>query len=477
MIRCTLILLVVLFAQLSFAQITMTPAIQLVDGSTDGSNRPRIHMTGDQPVLQWTKNSSTGFIATVKGDTLVHQFDVFAEGFNHFQSSYGGTDMAALGKLIYVVGMTLPYTQAKLWTRYSTDGGASWSAQRMQPLPDSVIPFLPTIAMNADSLPSIMFMAYDSNYHNPRYVMMQSTAADSSFGTLVDVSGDQGGEVCDCCPAHLEVKGDTIIGLFRNNLSNNRDVWIATSTTNLLNFNQRLDIDPGNWNVNICPSSGPDAIFSNAVAHAVWMSGGSGAAQVYYAQFDVASQVDSSTVLWNRGNQSNYPRIAGNKDTLGVVFQNSENSQNNCIMLISTNGGHSFDDTLDITHDSTSSQSYPDVAFHNGTFHIVYRDLFSGNSIWYRKVQWGWPTSAQEPISSDVNVHPNPTTGVIRIDPLGSSNEVRVFNTNGKQVHLCANLQHSTLDLSHLPSGLYYLHLVDYESGSASRQAVVKIGE
>ncbi len=60
----------------------------------------------------------------------------------------------------------------------------------------------------------------------------------------------------------------------------------------------------------------------------------------------------------------------------------------------------------------------------------------------------------------DINVYPNPTTGVVWIDGLGKENEIKMYDLNGQQVKSFHNLNDkSKLDLNSLASGVYILRI------------------
>jgi hypothetical protein len=79
---------------------------------------------------------------------------------------------------------------------------------------------------------------------------------------------------------------------------------------------------------------------------------------------------------------------------------------------------------------------------------------------------------AESPVTpelNDVSVYPNPTIGKLRITDYGLRiTGVRIFDISG--VHLF-NTQQTTLDISHLPAGIYFVQITT-ENGVVTRKIV-----
>ena len=86
----------------------------------------------------------------------------------------------------------------------------------------------------------------------------------------------------------------------------------------------------------------------------------------------------------------------------------------------------------------------------------------------YTYCEQGWPQTIEEP-TRDIGVYPNPTNSILNINaPAGSV--VTVYNDLGQLV-IEATTQ-TTIDLSHLPKGLYNI-LIQNES-IVVKKAIVK---
>ncbi|MBK8612856.1 MAG: hypothetical protein IPN85_05080 [Flavobacteriales bacterium] len=110
------------------------------------------------------------------------------------------------------------------------------------------------------------------------------------------------------------------------------------------------------------------------------------------------------------------PRIAGSGDTLGVVWQQIGNGQSEILFSWSVTGpcGPGRSDTVNV--DLPGSQRTPDIAYANGSFHIVWgesRDRGCGIESHYPKCRIREQVEARCcPRSS----WPNPVTDVLHVE-------------------------------------------------------------
>lgn len=439
----------------SQAQLTWSDKIPIANGNEFGNMRPRVVMIDDRPAFFWMESpNKLWFSKSLSDSTFSEPIQLAANGHDIFVSGYGGADIATDGHNVFLVYMTKPFEQAKLYFRKSSDGGETWGPSSNFSA-NHIIPFLPTVSMSNEGNPTLMFMGYDTNYANPAYYTFTSINGGNSFGPPVKVSAGAPHEVCDCCPAHLSLEGNVSVALFRNNDQNVRDLWAATSFDNGASIDTAQDIDVNNWLISSCPSSGPDAILNNGVLHTVWMSAGSGSSKVYTAKMNVETQSWTSKEIYVSGGSQNYPRIAGNSDTVGIVFQNNENGINNSLFTYSIDGGVNYSPVFDLFGDSMSIQSLPDVAFSQNAFHFVFKDLFSSD-VYYRFARFDAPSSISER-EKEGKLYPNPAIERIylKMDRIGRS--VDVYNLMGQKIEL--NVSNNSINVSMLKSGIYIIAL------------------
>ena len=455
--RHILSFLIFLITSPAMAQLFWSEATQVNPNTNTQQQRPRINLSGETPTVLWTQGSEHIWFSRMGLDgTFAEPIDLNEQNLECYLASYGGVDFAMEGNKAYLVFMTLPFTAAKIYLKTSTDGGLTWSASSQVSLPDSIIPFLPTVSIDSDLQPHIMFMAYDSNYENPQYHVIKSTDDGLSFSNSVNASALAPHEVCDCCPAHLSIDGDDKVALFRNNDQNIRDLWVSTSTDAGNSFPLSKDIDPNDWFINSCPSSGPDAVLENGSLQSVWMSAGSGSTHVYYSKMNIATQEEESILLNETGTNDNYPRIAGNKDTVGIVFQSNVENKPRIGFMYSNDGGITFSNIEIVNHDAESMQQKTDIAFKNGIFHLVYRDLFSGN-LWYRKASFNELTGISIFEKTSPLLYPNPSVGQLHFSV--DVNRLQLYNTMGELVYHSIVNDSEPIQLTNLPAGVYFARL------------------
>jgi hypothetical protein len=93
-------------------------------------------------------------------------------------------------------------------------------------------------------------------------------------------------------------------------------------------------------------------------------------------------------------------------------------------------------------------------------------------------VKFSQPTLSNEfPGEKQIRVHlyPNPTKGLVFAETLASGLSIAVYNSSGIKVHE-TNIDSPafTFDLSHLPAGMYLVHLVDNNGGSTTRKLMLR---
>jgi hypothetical protein len=168
--------------------------------------------------------------------------------------------------------------------------------------------------------------------------------------------------------------------------------------------------------------------------------------------------------------QQNLPRIAGQGDTLAVVWQQTMGGQTEILFSWSVSGieGLSAPDTVNV--DLAGVQRTPDIAYADGSFHIVWGEV-TGSRVRYRKATLTSDVAVAELASTGaVNAWPNPATDVLHFRP-GSRSAV-VVDAQGRRVLSRAAVD-GTLDLSSLAAGPYVL-LLTHADGSTHQARFMK---
>jgi len=84
------------------------------------------------------------------------------------------------------------------------------------------------------------------------------------------------------------------------------------------------------------------------------------------------------------------------------------------------------------------------------------------------------PAIADEPNLDDVYVYPNPTSGVIQVTSYELQvTGIEIFDVMGRNVGTlrATSLQNGTIDIAHLPTGVYFLR-IQTEAGTITRRVI-----
>lgn len=176
----------------------------------------------------------------------------------------------------------------------SSDHGTSWQGPvRVNDTADSAREGLHAMAAGSDGLVWCVWL--DLRAKRTELFASQSTDGGATWSKNVLVYRSPAGSICECCHPSIAVRGDTIHVLFRNSLSGNRDMYLATSHDGGAHFEDAKCLGNEHWQLNACPMDGgmlaiePDGTVSTA-----WRRGG-----LVYA----TSKGDPSEALLVKGEQ------------------------------------------------------------------------------------------------------------------------------------------------------------------------------
>jgi hypothetical protein len=367
--------------------LTWSSEVNVAMGNMYGSVRPRITLTAnDVPVVIWGGGMSTEplYAARWNGTGFGTPVQITPPNVDPFVMGWGGPDLGASGNTVYAVFKRQPEMMNYIFIVKSTDGGITWSdTTRVETMTGAYARF-PSVAVTPSGNPAVMFMTFNSSWGDAEYVVANSLDGGQTFQSPVNVSAGGGSDVCDCCPGYMTIAGNTQVASFRRNNNNMRDMWAAISTNAGITFPSAVDIDNTNWMINSCPSSGPSPYLWNDSLITVFMSGSSGDDRIIITASNIATQqMGVSTMLAGNvpsSSAQNYPFIAGNADTMAVVWQQNDNGNVNTYYTWSVTGTAGLINNQAILSSVTAnSQSAPHVAYSNGTFHFVFTDGSSGN--------------------------------------------------------------------------------------------------
>ena len=457
-----------------FAQSTAVVWSEVIDVGQQGQGylRPRLALNAeDDPVIIWGRTSpAANFVSVGDGMQFNPAVQVNPVGVEPSVADWMGSGIAAYGNTLWSVFKASPEDVSPCYVVRSDDGGYTWGdTMRVDPY-DGLVSRFPSIAVNANG-PVVQYMQFTSGYLEPRQVVTRMTG--SQFMAPVQVSAPfSTGDVCDCCMGQIVADGEKAIALYRNAGSNIRVIWGSSSTDEGASFPTGALLDPTDWNLNACPSSGPAGLIDGDSLRYVWMSGASNGNKVYFGSALTNDLTTASSGLVHpdqeQGLQQNFPRIAGRADTIGVVWQQSYGSQTEVLFSWSVSGfeGLSIPDTVNST--LQGAQKTPDIAFSNGTFHIVWSDVSAG-TVRYRKATLTDATGIEVSTSpSTFEAWPVPATDqlTLRMGTL-APHALRIVDLAGR-IALELSLNSTSVDISSLDVGLYRLIALGEEANVLS---------
>jgi hypothetical protein len=398
-----------------------------------------------------------------------------------FIMTWAGPDITATGNTVFAVFKEEPEIMNYIYIVKSTDGGLTWSDTTRVPSMTGTYARFPSIAVTSSGDPAVMFMTFNSSWGNAEYVVANSTDGGQTFQMPVNVSAAGGSDVCDCCPGYIEVQGNNQIASFRRNNNNMRDIWANVSTNSGNAFSNAMDVDNTNWMINACPSTGPDPYLWNDSLFTVFMSGSSGENRIIINTRNIATQQNGFTSML-AGNvastsSQNYPFIAGNADTVAVVWQQNDNGNTNTYYSWSLNGAAGLINNAAMLNNSTmNTQENPHVAYSNGTFHFVFTDGITGNVI-YKKATIN-PTGINEAdINKLITIYPNPVSDWFMITILNHAeiDKIEIYDVTGKLLASYPSVTSpATIEGSTISSGIYIVTAITSDGKIARSKVVIQ---
>jgi Secretion system C-terminal sorting domain len=430
-----------------------------------GTASPRLTLLSNgNPAAIWGTSNKIWFSKMENGLFIAPQ-ELNTGGIAPGIYDFGGLDIAASGDHIFVV---FEKFQQGIFCIRSIDNGATWQT------PVTVFSnatghgsTISSLAVDALGNPMVSFLYQLSNETNANVQLVRSLDAGQTFSVLSDASAPAGGDfVCECCYQDiLPAGGDTVFVAFRNNRSNIRDMWVTRSTDGGTVFSAACDVDAQDWQVNVCPFSGPRMVqIKNDSLLTVWMTKTAAGLRVFGSTLSTNTMdkgwefaMPQSGTLANF--TQNHPDVAGNQDTIAMVWEEtgfSGNQGQEIICAFSTTGTLGLSENKMNVSAASATQKFPQLAYKNGVFHLVYTDPSKG--LIYRTGTVVAPSETTEAIETTLNLAPNPIIDVLKINGLGAIGHLEIYSTVGKMVFNADFKENETdLSLANLSAGVYFL--------------------
>lgn len=455
------------------------PELEVADGSTYGNVRPRIVLTAnDVPLVVFGKGTTKQlYAARWNGSAFGSPVALLPENVTAYLLSWTGPDVAAKGDTVVVVFKAEPMDAGHVYAVRSTNGGLTFSDTiRVDDHNNGGVAWMPALGMDANGNPSVVYMAHDSIWENPQYMVTHSTDGGLTYNGEMEITTGIPEEACDCCPAEYLINGNREVMLYRNNDNNVRDIFGVYSTDGGATYPHSAQLNQLDWSVSSCPSSGPHGLLRSNDLITVSMSKASGKNRVYVSTSEATTTFGSPVEFMlpapsNVNGNQNFPRISGTQDTIVMTWQESDPSNNEIFCSFTTDGDvTAFSDTKAMANNTTSgSQTNPDVVYSNGQIHLVFQDGSSGAVI-YKHGTIGTLGIAENNTVS-FSVFPNPSNGAFHIEG-ERIDDVQVLDCTGRSIS--ANIQNNGTSADVQVSGASGMYLIRIiHNGQVTTQSVL----
>ena len=440
-----------------------------VSSGTTSNLHPRIALNrSGNPMVLWGKSDTRAYFARWSGSAFSTPI-VLNNSFTVFAQSWAGPDIATYGDTIYATLKRNPETSDTNYSFlvHSYDGGSTFSMPMRIDNIDTSLSRFPIVTTTSTGNPLVAFMKFNSMFNDAKYVVSKSTDYGNTFSADALASGTAG-DVCDCCPATIVSSGSKAIMLFRNNLSNIRDIWAGVSSDGGSTFSGTMSVDNTNWMITSCPASGPDGFVIGDSIYTVFRSSGTGTAKVYLSKSSISGMVSTSTTAIT-GSASgitaqDYPRIANAGNAATVVWKQTSGGMNMICRAFTNDIMHGFTtfDTLAMG----SGLMNADVAMTPGAIHIAYEDDNTGK-LQYVKGTYTVPsTSVATVVTKErIDLYPNPANESfsVNLNKINTISYSYLTDVTGKRVDLKASIKNdkATFSLTGIAKGNYYFVLGD----------------
>ena len=309
--RRYILLLVFVWSSAASAQQSLYWLPKETVSTSMAANRPRITTNGyAMPVVIWGEGAN--LIAGVGSQFFFDRVDTLNLPGQMVSISYWhGPELAGTGDTLYAVYKEAPETDTShhIYCVATFDGGQNWMAPRRVDFIGNHMGRLPTVAKGPGGHPVVAFMLSDLNYMEPQWVIAMSSDYGQTFSAPVQVSGDNSptAEACDCCPAALAVTGSTVHLAYRDNLSNVRNIRVASGLWQDSVYTS-MNVDPQTWTVNACPASGPDLATLGDSLYATFLNA-SQSDDVFLSRWQHGDSTVNTQGISTSSLAQNYPRI------------------------------------------------------------------------------------------------------------------------------------------------------------------------
>ncbi len=375
---------------------------KIVTGGHGTNTRPRILALDEaHGIVVWgNEHAKSIHYCLWENNQLSAVYNLDMKGSKAFITSWASTEIAGRDQYVYIVYKEEPAETGKIYLLRSDDYGKTFSPLIVAVDPVGFYSRFPGIAIDKDYQPIISYMRFKTDWSEPEYVSIRSSDFGQSFDLFTEVTDKTKGEACDCCPVSMETDGDRIVVFYRNNRNNIRNMTASVSLNNGLTYPITKELDIADWQLFSCPSTGGDGFFYEDFIHSTWTSARTGISKVFYSKLNLTTQKIDDFEIMNhnvgRNFQQTYPRMAGYRDTVGIVWAELVNAMD--VLFTYVTGDNSADlikNTVRINSDLNGNQAAPDIAYSHGNFYLCFQDA-GDNTLRFKTGQFETVTNQQE---------------------------------------------------------------------------------
>lgn len=398
--------------------------IQVTQDDAYDNNRPRIALNSENnPVVIWGKdNGRILYHSVYSGSSFSEPVSLLDDDFEIFTADWAGPELGSNGDHVAAVFKRYPENEFGVYMVQSADGGQTWSdTVRVDnvPIGDQQTRF-PNVVIDDNGNPAVTIMTFEGNYLEPKYEVLTSIDGGASFSELVNSSTELfAGEACDCCTADIIFDGSQLIQLYRNNYDNIREIRASRSMNWGESFPEGFALDLSDTFSNFCFSSGPSGIVSGDELITTYRINTAVGPRASISLFDMGTglidlEEQLSPTSVQQVGQTN-PKIAGDGTNIGIVWQEETTNDDNVHFVFSHTGATGLvGSAVEVLNlQLPGKQINPDIAYSDGTFHVVWQDKATG-LVMYRKGAVVEAVSVSEILPlGNVQIFPNPSSETI----------------------------------------------------------------
>lgn len=438
----------------------------ILNSGRQGSNiRPRILTLDDhRGIIVWNDENDLSInYLTWEDDQFAPVKKVNMKGQKAFTASWASTEIAGRNNVVYIIFKSEPAETGAMFLLRSDNYGKDFSDLTLIPEQSGHLSRFPGVALDDAKEALISYMQFKDDWTEPGYVFLKTKSAGKEFDSISIVTRYSEGEACDCCPVSIESDLNRVAVLYRNNRNNFRNMAASISLNGGIDFSQFIELDTADWYLLSCPATGGDQYFEGDLLHTVWISGRLNGSHVYYSRLDMKdNKINTFFGISNkisRGLQQYFPRISGNKDTLGIVWNETGNNMDiyftwmygNKLSMLET-------EVLRVNEINSGVQATADIAFSGGNFHICWTDQ-SDNTIKYRRAKISNVLNSSKENNRKV-YHYNFDMRNLNLNFFSSCEKIQIYDIMGNKI-----FGSGSSDNFSIPKPVSGIYFVSFESG------------